>query len=62
VDVKPFMGGFIIVLTDGKEVVTENHGDALELEKFKGTDHKLRLTYLPVTTGEFVVAGFEIAD
>ena len=47
--VDQFLGGWTITLSDGLLVDTTEATDALDLEKFIGTPHQLRLTY---TTGE----------
>jgi hypothetical protein len=42
-DVQTFMGGFTVTLSDGTTVDTTEASDAVDLEAFKGTPHKVRL-------------------
>jgi hypothetical protein len=54
-------GGWRITLSDGKEICTLAAPDALELEKFKGSTHAVRLQYHR-EGGEFILDGFGIAE
>lgn len=59
--VDQFLGGYLVTLTDGRSVTVTEELDAIELEKFKGTSHTLRLTCEPSGDG-LVVQSFAIAD
>lgn len=62
-DVEQFAGGFTVTLTNGVKVDTIDMADAIELEKFKGTKHKVRLTVTrQLTDGPLLLKSFAIAD
>lgn len=61
-EVENFLGGFTITLTDGTQVDTTEMGDAIELEKFKGTPHKVRVTCVRDADKHLQLQSFGIAD
>ena len=61
VEATPFLDGFTVRLSDGTLVDTLSSADALDLEKFKGTDHRLRLTCTRAD-GRLLLKSFAIAD
>jgi hypothetical protein len=60
-NVEQFMGGFTVTLSDGSKVDATDAADALELEKYKGTRHLVRLTCARVAD-TLQLQSFGIAD
>lgn len=60
-NVEQFMGGFTVTLADGTKVDTTEADEALELEKFKGSKHLVRLTCARVED-TLQLQSFGIAD
>jgi RecT family len=61
-NVEQFMGGFTLTLGDGTKVDLTETADAIELEKFKGTKHRVRLTCARSGDGNLQLQSFGIAD
>lgn len=61
-DVENFLGGYTITLADGVQVDTTEGSDALEMEKFKGGPHKVKLTCGKDADGHLQLLSFGIAD
>jgi hypothetical protein len=61
-DVQQFMGGYTVMLSNGMKVDTTETVDAVELEKFKGTSHKVRLHVAKADDGNLQLRSFAIAD
>jgi hypothetical protein len=60
--VDPFLGGHLVTLSDGRQIVATEELDAIELQKFLGSQHKLRLTCEKVEGDGLVVRSFAIVD
>jgi hypothetical protein len=60
-NVESFMDQWIVILGSGAKVEIGDSADALELEKFKGTDHRLRIE-CERTAGTLRLQSFAIAD
>jgi hypothetical protein len=60
-DVQQFLGGYCAILASGEQIEVESEVDAIELEKFKGSTHKVRLVCVKVTDG-LRLRSFSIAD
>ena len=61
-NVEQFMGGYAVTLADGQKFDVEADMDAVELEKFKGTDHALRFVCVKGEGGLLALKSFELAD
>lgn len=61
-NVEQFMGGFTVTLGDGTKVDLTETTDAMELEKFKGTPHLVRVICARATDGNLQLQSFGIAD
>jgi len=57
-----FLGGYTVTLADGQRIDIENELDALEIEKFIGTDHALRFECVKADGGSIGLKSFAIAD
>jgi hypothetical protein len=57
-----FLGGWTVTLTDGVLVDTATVEDALELEKFVDTPHKLELVYTAAVDGSHELRSFKLAE
>jgi hypothetical protein len=60
-DVESFLGGYTVTLGNGMKVDVTEQADAVELEKFKGTPRKVRLTVRRVVD-TLQLDSFAIAD
>jgi hypothetical protein len=61
-DVEQFLGGWAVTLNDGQKFDCEADLDALELEKFKGSDHALRFVCVKRDGGLLSLKSFGLAD
>ena len=61
-DVEQFLGGFTILLTTGQRVDTTEAAEAMDLEKYKDTPHKLNIVCAKGDAGELQLKSFGIAD
>jgi hypothetical protein len=60
-EVEQFLGGYTATLANGQKVDVINVEDALELEKFKNSGHKVRLVVTRIENG-LALKSFSIAD
>ena len=61
-DVEQFLGGFTVTLSDGQRIETLDAAEALDLEKFKGSKHLVRLVCVKADGGALQLKSFGIAD
>jgi hypothetical protein len=60
--VEQFLGGYAVTLADGQKFDVEADLDAVEIEKFKGTDHALTFVCVKREGGIFTLKSFGLAD
>lgn len=62
IKVDQFLGGYTVTLRGGMQVDVTDSADAIELEKFVGTSHKVRVTATRADGGSLLLHAFQIAD
>lgn len=61
-DVDQFLGGFTVTLSNGQKIDTIEAAEAMDLDKYKGTKHQVRLVCVKAADGNLQLKSFAIAD